>query len=321
MLNRARFGCLFRLSRTVSVIFCGSAVVSGSVAFWAAPRQRSALREASGTQKSEQSAQALPHNFLSGMPPVLNARDIYSADRPDHLGSNVRIFPSRIYVPNTESNSVDVIDPTAFQVIDHFQVGQQPQHIVPSYDLKTLWVLDDEGNALTRIDPSTGKKGETIRVDDPYNLYFTPDAKNAIVVAERLHRLDFRDPHTMELKYSLPVTCAGVNHLDFSADGLYLIASCEFDGKLLKIDAVSRTVSATRRGGSDRRQKLGTAIRSRSACISIVAKHCRQSLSAWYFLRCECWSDILEFSDIDCLLDPCRSTQRYEELSEHAGVA
>jgi YVTN family beta-propeller protein len=179
---------------------------------------------------------------LPGMPPVLDPQDIYAADRPNQLSSMVRNFPSRIYVPNSESNSVDVIDPATLRVIDHFEVGQQPQHIVPSYDLKTLWVLDDKGNGLTRIDPATGRKGETVPVDDPYNLYFTPNGADAIVVAESLHRLDFRDPPTMSLKYSLPVPCDGVNHMDFSADGRYLVASCEFDGKLLKVDVTSRTV-------------------------------------------------------------------------------
>ena len=54
------------------------------------------------------------------MPPVLNPQDIYAADRPNELSSVVRNFPPRIYVPNSESNSVDVISPAAFQVIDHF---------------------------------------------------------------------------------------------------------------------------------------------------------------------------------------------------------
>lgn len=190
-------------------------------------------------------AKAAADTPLPGMPPVLDEHDIYAADKPGRLAAAVKNFPSRVYVPNTDSNSVDVIDPTSLRIIDHFEVSQQPQHIVPSYDLKTLWVLDDEGNALTEIDPATGREGETIRVDDPYNLYFTPNGREAIVVAERLHRLDFRDPRTMSLHYSLPVPCEGVNHLDFSANGRYLIASCEFDGKLLKIDVMSRAVVAS----------------------------------------------------------------------------
>jgi YVTN family beta-propeller protein len=142
---------------------------------------------------------------------------------------------------------VDVIDPASLRVLDHFEVRQQPQHIVPSYDLETLWVLDDKGNGLTKIDPATGKEGETVPVQDPYNLYFTPDGRDAIVVAEGLNRLDFRNPHTMTLKSSLPTPCDGVNHLDFSASGRYLIASCEFDGRLLKVDVLFRAVLGTLR--------------------------------------------------------------------------
>jgi DNA-binding beta-propeller fold protein YncE len=73
-------------------------------------------------------------------------------------------------------------------------------------------------------------------------MYFTPDGRFAIVVAERLHRLDFRDPHTFALVHSVPVPCAGVDHMDFSADGRYAIASCEFSGSVLKVDLVHQTV-------------------------------------------------------------------------------
>ena len=181
---------------------------------------------------------------LPGMPPLLDPQDIYAADRPGKLSATVQGFPSRVYVPNSQSGTVDVIDPETYKVIDHFPAGREPQHVVPSYDLQTLWVLDDQNNRLTRIDPATGKAGETVPVDDPYNLYFTPDGKYAIAVAERLRRLDFRDAQTMKLALSIPVPCRGVNHLDFSADGRYLIASCEFDGQVLKVDLGLQTVVA-----------------------------------------------------------------------------
>lgn len=236
-----------RVRRFLSLLCWACVVAAGAVRARATiPAHSHPLPLQKSTDQKE-TASSASDNPLPGMPPVEDPHDIYSADRPNQLSPEVRNFPSRVYVPNSESNSVDVIDPATFRVIDHFQVGQQPQHIVPSYDLKTLWVLDDKGNGLTRIDPATGKMGETVPVDDPYNLYFTPDGQEAIVVAESLHRLDFRDAHTMTLKYSLPVPCDGVNHLDFSEDGRYLIASCEFDGKLLKVDVASRTVLATLR--------------------------------------------------------------------------
>ena len=49
----------------------------------------------------------------------------------------------------------------------------------------------------------------------------------------------------MALVHSLPVPCHGVDHMDFSANGRYLIASCEFSGKLLKVDVASQSVVGT----------------------------------------------------------------------------
>lgn len=175
-------------------------------------------------------------NDLPGMPPLLNAHDLYAADRPGRLSPQVKDYPARIYVPNTGSDTVSVIDPKTYKVIETIPVGIQPQHVVPSWDLKTLWVNNNRGHDLTPIDPATGKAGEPVRVHDPYNLYFTPNGKYAIVMASMDRQLVFRDPHSMEVRKTLPVPCAGVNHADFSPDGRYFIVSCEFSGELLKVD-------------------------------------------------------------------------------------
>jgi YVTN family beta-propeller protein len=181
---------------------------------------------------------------LPGMPPVTDPSDIYSADRANMLAAAVKDFPARVYVPNTESNSVDVIDQATMKVIDHFKVGRLPQHVTPSFDLKTLWVLNDMSNSLTRIDPATGKMHETIPVLDPYNMYYTPDGKFAIVVAEQRERLEFYDAATMKLRKELWVPCKGVDHMDFSANGRYLIASCEFGGAVIKVDVLAQKLIA-----------------------------------------------------------------------------
>src|SRR5206468_831068 len=154
----------------------------------------------------------------------------------------VRKAKPYVYVPNSDSNTVDVIDQRTFKVVEHFAAGGLPQHVVPAYDLRTLYVTNDTGNSLTPIDPRTAKPGKPIPVSDPYNMYFTPNGRYAIVVAERLHRLDFRDAHTFRLHRSLAVPCTGVDHMDFSADGRYAIASCEFSGQLLKVDIARERV-------------------------------------------------------------------------------
>jgi len=169
------------------------------------------------------------------LPVAAPALDIYRNDRPGNLSPVVQGMPARIYVPNSDDATVDVIDPVTGQVLRSFGTGKQPQHVVPAWDLKTLYVASDIGNSLTPIDPTTGEPGPPIPVEDPYNLYFTPDGGSAIVVAERLGRLDFRDPHSFALQRSLPVPCKGVDHLDFSVDGSYLVASCEFAATVLKV--------------------------------------------------------------------------------------
>jgi YVTN family beta-propeller protein len=181
------------------------------------------------------------------MPPVVNPDNLYSEAGANMLSDAVKGDLVRVYVPNLQSNSVSVIDPATMKVVDTIPVGINPQHVVPSWDMRTLWVTNNaEGRTdgtLTPIDPKTGTAGQPIEVDDPYNMYFTADGKSAIVVAEARKRLDFRDPHTMQLQQSLDVPeCDGINHADFSIDGTYAIFTCEFGGKLAKIDMVNKKV-------------------------------------------------------------------------------
>jgi 6-phosphogluconolactonase (cycloisomerase 2 family) len=181
---------------------------------------------------------ATPHRpgLLPGMPPPLNSHDVYAADHAGNVAAAARSARPLVYVPNSQSNTVDEIDPRTYKIVRHFATGGLPQHVVPSWDLKTLWVANDTGNSLTPIDPRTGAPGKPVPVADPYNLYFTPNGSYAIVVAERLSRLDFRDPHSMKLHKSVPVPCSGVDHMDFTASGRYALASCEFSGRMIVLD-------------------------------------------------------------------------------------
>jgi YVTN family beta-propeller protein len=181
------------------------------------------------------------------MPPVPDARNLYSETAADRFSAKVRGDLERIYVPNLRSNDVSVIDPATLKVVGRFKVGVSPQHIVPSWDLRTLWVTNNaEGRtdgSLTPIDPRSGQPGKPVPVDDPYNMYFTPDGKSAIVVAEARKRLDFRDPQTMALQYSIATPgCPGINHADFAIDGRFALFTCEFTGSIVKIDLVNRQV-------------------------------------------------------------------------------
>ena len=192
-------------------------------------------------------AATAPVATIPGMPPVPDPANLYSETTAGKLSPAIAGDLPRVYVPNLQSNDVYVIDPAKFEVVDKFRVGLNPQHVVPSWDLRTLWVANNAENtkrgSLTPLDPTTGRPGKPIAVDDPYNMYFSPDGKSAIVVAEAMKRLDFRDPKTMQLQYSIDVPrCAGINHADFAIDGRFAIFTCEFTGTVAKIDLVERRV-------------------------------------------------------------------------------
>ena len=190
---------------------------------------------------------ARPAAVPPGMPPVPDPRNVYSETGAGRLSPRLAGDLERVYVPNLRSNDVVVIDPATSRVVDRFKVGVGPQHVVPSWDLRTLWVANNAerrtDGSLTPIDPRTGKPGAPVAVDDPYNVYFTPDGRSAIVVAEARTRLDFREPQTMAMQYSIDTPgCGGINHADFSIDGRVAYFTCEFDGSLVKIDLPGRRV-------------------------------------------------------------------------------
>jgi DNA-binding beta-propeller fold protein YncE len=182
------------------------------------------------------------------IPPLLDPRNVYAADRAGALAAVLRRDRPLIYVPNSGSNTIDEIDPSTYRVIRQFAVDALPQHVVPSYDLRTLWVTNDEGNTLTPIDPRTGVPGRAVPVIDPYNMYFTPNGRYAVVMAERLRQIDFRDAQTMRLHHSLKVPqCAGVNHADYTADGRLMLVSCEFGSAMIVVDVPHQRVLRTLR--------------------------------------------------------------------------
>jgi YVTN family beta-propeller protein len=185
-----------------------------------------------------------------GSAAVPDPNNLYSETAAGKWSPNVAGALERVYVPNHKGHTVSVIDPATLRVVDTFKVGLYPQHVVPSWDLKTLYVANNAENSnkgsLTVIDPRTGRPGKTIVVDDPYNMYWTPDGKYAIVVAEAFKRLDFRDALTQQVAFSIATPdCGGINHADFSIEGRYAMFTCEFDGALTKIDLVERKVLGT----------------------------------------------------------------------------
>jgi DNA-binding beta-propeller fold protein YncE len=219
------------LALTALVLACGPS---------AAERQAAAARaRADSIARAAAESAAAP---LPGMPPV-DSTDVYAAAAAGMVDSVEAAGQPAVYVPLGGAGSVAVIDPRTYKVVRRFATGLLPQHVVPSYDQRRLWVANDRGNSLTPIDPRTSLPGKNVTVADPYNLYFTPDGRYALVVAERLQRLDFRDPQTLALHDTVHVDCPGVDHMEFTRDGRWALATCEFSGKLLKLDVVTHKIA------------------------------------------------------------------------------
>ena len=184
---------------------------------------------------------------VPGMPPVVDPKNLYSETVAGKMSPALADHRELVYVPHVQSNDVYVIDPRTYTVIDKYKVGLNPQHVVPSWDMQTLWVTNNAERtlkgSLTPIDPKTGKPGKEIAIHDPYNMYFSPDGRHAIVVEEAEKRLAFRDAKTMEFRYFIDTPrCAGINHADFSIDGRHAIFTCEFSKGLTKIDLAEKKI-------------------------------------------------------------------------------
>ncbi|MET8847946.1 beta-propeller fold lactonase family protein [Amycolatopsis sp. NPDC004625] len=179
-------------------------------------------------------------NPLPGMPGVPDPHDVDAAAGAGMLSPAVAGDKPLVYVPHSGSGDVWVIDPATFKVVAKYPAGKELQHVVPSWDLRTLYATDDRGDHVLPFDPKTGLPGKAFPVVDPYNMYFSPDGRYAISVAERLRKLVWYDPHTWQAHDETPVPeCAGVDHADFSPDGRTAVFTCEFAGRVAVVDVAS----------------------------------------------------------------------------------
>jgi DNA-binding beta-propeller fold protein YncE len=228
-------------SRTVRILFAivfATAIMSpAAVVFavvWAAPP----VSAPAAVQLSSDPVRMLPAPDVQqkALPQGLN---VYANVMSGVVPCPLCDLPPRVYVPNSNGSSVDVIDPLTFNVVDHYGVGYIPHHITPAWDMRELYVNNEGSSSLTVLDIHSGKPVRTISIPYPYNLYFTPDGTKAIDVVERLMKIQFRDPHTWALLGEVPIPWPGADHLDFSADGSYLMISTEYSGVVAKVDTVN----------------------------------------------------------------------------------
>ena len=180
---------------------------------------------------------------LPGMPPVEDGH-VYAATRAGNVQPRIAHDPAYLYVPNSFGAPITtVISQRTHKVVRILHTGRLSQHVTPSYDLRTLYVEASVANRLVAIDPRTGRIEKKIPQKRPYNLYFTPDGKQAIEMAEQDDEIIVEDPHSFKrIAVVHDPGCDGPNHADFSANGRYFLVTCEFSGSLLKISSTTDKV-------------------------------------------------------------------------------
>jgi len=248
--RQARRGIVSLLALLLAAAGCSSSTTSSSDPAPAPSASGSPSGGARTTPAGPSARSATPHvpqrfrHPLPGMPPVVDG-NVYARTSPQDLRPRLRHEPHLVYVPDSMpyGNSVTVISQRTHRVVRTLPAGLLSQHVVPSYDLRRLYINSSESNELVAIDPSTARVTRHVLVPRPYNLYFTPDGRQAVVMVEEDDIIRFSDPTTFKPRDDVQVPrCRGPNHADFSANGRFMVVSCEFSGVLVKVATLSHRV-------------------------------------------------------------------------------
>lgn len=113
-------------------------------------------------------------NALPGMPPVPVERNVYADAGAGMLAPAVRADRPLVYVPDVRAGDVRVIDPETYEVVARYPLGREVQHVVPAYDLRTIYATDDRGNRIVPFNPVTGTPTRRFRSSTPTTFTSPP---------------------------------------------------------------------------------------------------------------------------------------------------
>jgi DNA-binding beta-propeller fold protein YncE len=192
------------------------------------------------------------------------------------LSSVVAHDPAMLYVPDSTGSSVTVISQRTRRIVRVLHAGQLSEHVTPSYDLRHLYTNSSAANELVSINPLTARLTRRIRVPRPYNVYFTPDGNQAVVMSEQHNQIRFSDPRSFKLFAAItPRGCRGPNHADFSANGQFFLVTCEFSGAVVKLSTLShRVLGIIRFGMHSMPQDIRIAPDGRVFYIALMGQDC-----------------------------------------------
>jgi YVTN family beta-propeller protein len=162
-----------------------------------------------------------------------------------------------LFVTNTKSDSISVIDTTTFEVVATIPLGRgKPNRVVFHPDGKTAWVVYDKSHDLGVVDAETRKLVRRLKIGgNPYNLNFTPDGRHLLVLDwasdTSTDEVIFYDLTAQKIDGRVEVSTWPA-HSAFSRDGRLLYVSGETAGDLTVIDVARREIVGRHvHGGGD----------------------------------------------------------------------
>ena len=180
---------------------------------------------------------------------VLSAVTALGAARPG--------VASTLYITNTKSNSVSIIDTNTLEVVGTIPLGSgKPNRVVFQPDGKLAWVVYDKSHDLGVIDAESRKLVRRLKIGgNPYNLSFSPDGR-------RLYVLDWSSDTSNDevIVYDLQAekidgrveVSTWPAHGVFSRDGRLFYVSGESAGDVTVIDTAKyQIVGRIVHGGGD----------------------------------------------------------------------
>lgn len=160
-----------------------------------------------------------------------------------NLPQGVVVSPesNSVYVANSLSNTVSVINAQSNTVENTISVGQDPEYLAISADGTKLYVSQfTSPGAVTVIDLANGNSEQTITVSAyPIGIALSPDGSQLWVAAGDIDRIDIT-------KYSLlsPITVpGGCQSLAFTPDGKKVYASGRYTGKIMVVSTATGNVT------------------------------------------------------------------------------
>jgi len=162
-----------------------------------------------------------------------------------------------LYITNTKSNSISIIDTNTFEVLGTIPLGQgKPNRIMFHPDGKLAWVIYDKSHDLGVVDAQARKLVKRVKIGgNPYNLNFSPDGRYLYVLDwssdTSNDEIIVWDLKAEKIEWRLEVSTWPA-HSVFSRDARLFYVSGETAGDVTVIDTQTRTaVARIIHGGGD----------------------------------------------------------------------